>query len=49
MNSNFLKKIFKCRQYNIDYKDFLSSFVCNVGQFPDEYSNDNRKKIKSMN
>ena len=23
MNSNFLKKIFKCRQYNADYKEFL--------------------------
>lgn len=49
MNSNFLKKIFKCRQYNIDYKEFLSKNIYNIGQFPDEYNSDNRKKIKSMN
>ncbi len=49
MNSNFLKKIFKCRQYNADYKQFLRTFVLIQGQFPGEYSSDNRKKIKSMN
>lgn len=26
MNYNFLKKIFKCRQFNYDYKEFLSKF-----------------------
>lgn len=49
MNSNFLKKIFKCRQYNTDYKDFLSIYQNNLGQFSAEFNSDNRKKIKSMN
>ena len=49
MNSNFLKKIFKCRKYNADYKEFLSKEYHNVGLFPNDYISDNKKKIKSMN
>lgn len=49
MNSNFLKKIFKCRQYNVDYRDFMSTFPLILEQFPDEYHHDNNKKIKSLN
>lgn len=49
MNASFLKKIFKCRQYNVDYRDFLSKLFGDVEQFPAEYHSDNRKKIKSMN
>ena len=49
MNTVFLKKIFQCRQYNIDYKEFLSKIQNNVEQFPADYNFDNKKKIKSMN
>jgi len=49
MNASFLKKIFKCRQYNVDYRDFLSKLFGDVEQFPAEYESDNRKKVKSMN
>lgn len=49
MNSNFLKKIFQCRQYNTDYKEFLSKYSSHAGQFPNEYITDNKKKVKSMN
>lgn len=41
MNAAFLKKIFKCRQYAKDYKDFLKTF-------DNEVKNDNRKKIDNM-
>lgn len=48
MNLNFLKKIFKCRQYHNDYREFLSKYGLNLGNFPSEYNSDNNKKIKSM-
>ena len=49
MNFNFLKKIFKCRQFNYDYQEFLSKIFYILEQFNQEYHSDNNKKIKSMN
>lgn len=48
MNFSFLKKIFKCRQYHNDYREFLSKYRVNLGQFSTEYNSDNNKKVKSM-
>lgn len=48
MNSFFLKKIFKCKQFNLDYREFMSKIFIYLEQFPEDFNHDNNKKIKNF-